>query len=110
MLSHLTPTSTKLSENYRNREAREAAIVPIPCLSDFLSNEEEEVMEHITLGNYGRLDNIDEVAQGFQPTNLVFFDIKNSVLTALKENQYSGKDDEECNIHLSDFFISLQHH
>jgi len=28
---------------------------------------------------------------------------KNSVLTAMKVNQYSRKDDEDCNIHLTDF-------
>jgi len=33
-------------------------------------------MEHITLWDYGRLDDIDEVAQRFQPENLVLFDIK----------------------------------
>jgi len=60
-------------------------------------------MERITLGDYGRLDNLDEVAQGFQPANPVFFDIKNSVLNTLKVNQFSGKDDEDCNIHLTDF-------
>jgi len=52
-------------------------------------------MERITIGDYEWLDNLDEVAQGrFQPANTVFFDIKNSVLTSLKENPYSGKDDE----------------
>jgi len=45
-------------------------------------------MERITLGDYGRLVNLDEVAQGFQLANHVFFDIKNSVLTTLKLNQY----------------------
>lgn len=50
-----------------------------------------------------RLDNLDEVAKGFQPANLVFLDIKNSVLTVLKENQYSSKEDEDCNIHLTNF-------
>lgn len=44
-------------------------------------------MEHITLGDFGRLDDIDEVSQGFQPENLVLFDIKNEVLAALRENQ-----------------------
>jgi len=29
--------------------------------------------------------------------------IKNSILTALKVNKYSGKDDEDCNIHLTYF-------
>lgn len=38
-------------------------------------------MACVTLEDYGRLDNLDEVAQGFQPANLVFFDIRNPVLT-----------------------------
>jgi len=43
-------------------------------------------VEHITLEDYGRLDNLDEVVQGFQPANPVYFDIKIVVLTTLKEN------------------------
>lgn len=41
--------------------------------------------------------------QGFQLANHVFFDIKNLVLSAPKVNQYSSTNDEDCNIHLSDF-------
>jgi len=33
-------------------EAREATIVPLPSLSDFSSDEEEQVMERITRGDY----------------------------------------------------------
>ncbi|AET03406.1 hypothetical protein MTR_8g069230 [Medicago truncatula] len=39
----------------------------------------------------------------FQLENPIFFNIENLVLTALKDNQYSGKEDENCNIHLTDF-------
>ncbi|KEH26722.1 transposable element protein, putative [Medicago truncatula] len=60
-------------------------------------------MACVKLEDYGRLDNLDEVAQGFQPANLVFFDIRNPVLTAFKVNQYSGKDDEDRKVHLNDF-------
>jgi len=56
-----------------NREAREAATVSLPSLSDFSSDKEEDIMEHYTLGDYGRLDNLDEVAQGFQLANHVFW-------------------------------------
>jgi hypothetical protein len=86
----------------RIREAREAATLSLPSLSDFSSNKEEQVMERITLGDFGRLNKLDKVAQGFQPANTFFFEIKNSVFTALKENQYSCKDDENCNVHLTD--------
>lgn len=70
----------------RIREAKEAANVPLPCLSDFSSDEEEEIMEWITLWDYGRLGNLDEVDQGFQLAKHVFFDIKNLVLSAPKVN------------------------
>lgn len=55
---------------------REATIAPLPSLSDFSSDEEMGEPERITLWNYKRLDNIDEVTQGFQPVNPVHFDIK----------------------------------
>jgi hypothetical protein len=57
----------------------------------------------ITLGYYGRLDNLDEVSLGFQPANLVVFDIKYSVMMNLKSNQFLGKESEDCNSHLTHF-------
>ncbi|MCI35052.1 hypothetical protein A2U01_0056273, partial [Trifolium medium] len=42
--------------------------------------------------------------QGFQPANPVTFDIKNTVLTALKENPYSGSESQCPNLHLSSFY------
>jgi len=44
--------------------------------------------EHITLGDYGRHNNIDEVSHEFQPVNLVLFDIKHSFFAVLRENQF----------------------
>ncbi|GAU51742.1 hypothetical protein TSUD_415390, partial [Trifolium subterraneum] len=41
---------------------------------------------------------------GFQPVNPVSFDIKNTVLSALKENQFSGSESECPNIHLARFY------
>lgn len=67
-------------------------------------------MKHITLGDYGRLNDIDEVTQGFQPENLVLFDIKNEVLAALRENQLSSTESKDCNAHLTHFLKSMQHH
>ncbi|KEH15837.1 hypothetical protein MTR_0503s0010 [Medicago truncatula] len=58
---------------------------------------------HITLGDYGRLDNLDEVLLGFQPANFVVFNIKNNVMLNLKYNQFSCKESEECNAHLTHF-------
>lgn len=39
--------------------------------------------------NIDKIDNLDEVSQWFQPVNSVFIDIKNDILTDLKENQFS---------------------
>jgi len=57
--------------------------------------------QRITLGDYGRLDNLDEIFLGFQPANPIIFDInKNRVLVNLKTNQFAGKELEHCNAHL----------
>ncbi|PNX63853.1 hypothetical protein L195_g061828, partial [Trifolium pratense] len=57
-----------------------------------------------TLGDYGRRDNDALANQGFQPANPVSFDIKNTVLSALKENPYSGSESQCPNLHLSHFY------
>ncbi|MCI69273.1 hypothetical protein A2U01_0090534, partial [Trifolium medium] len=41
-----------------------------------------------TLGDYGRQVNGGQELRGFQPANLVAFDIRSSVLKALKENKF----------------------
>jgi len=58
---------------------------------------------HITLGDYGRLDNLDEISLGFEPANPIVFDIKNNVLVNLKTNQFAGRDLEDCKAHLTHF-------
>ncbi|GAU52000.1 hypothetical protein TSUD_418040, partial [Trifolium subterraneum] len=55
-----------------------------------------------TLGDYGQ-NNGRNANLGFQPVNLVSFDIKNTVLNALKENQYSGAESQCPNLHLEHF-------
>ncbi|PNX56414.1 hypothetical protein L195_g049868, partial [Trifolium pratense] len=57
-----------------------------------------------TLGDYGRRDDDVLANQGFQPANPVSFDIKNTVLSALKENPYSGAESQCPNLHLSHFY------
>ncbi|GAU34018.1 hypothetical protein TSUD_393640 [Trifolium subterraneum] len=57
-----------------------------------------------TLGDYGQATNGENANLGFQPANPVTFDIKNTVLNALKENQFSGAESECPNIHLSHFY------
>ena len=72
--------------------------------SDSSSNKSEMGEERrITLGDYWRLNNLDEVSFGFQPTNLVVFDIKNNVMMNLKSNPFSGKETDDCNAHLKHF-------
>jgi len=58
------------------QEAREAAVIPLPSLSDFSSDEEMGELERVTLGDHGNLDNINEVTQGFQLVNPNLFVIK----------------------------------
>nr|ABN09114.1 hypothetical protein MtrDRAFT_AC174465g24v2 [Medicago truncatula] len=84
-------------------EVREAATVPLPSLSDFSSDEKMGEPEHMTLGDYGRLDNMNEVDQRFQLVNHVLFDIKLSIFSALRENQFAGRKTEDSNAHLTNF-------
>ncbi|GAU21459.1 hypothetical protein TSUD_32900 [Trifolium subterraneum] len=57
-----------------------------------------------TLGDYGQATGGHNPNLGFQPLNPVSFDIKNTVLIALKENQFSGNEPECSNIHLARFY------
>ncbi|GAU15422.1 hypothetical protein TSUD_44590 [Trifolium subterraneum] len=57
-----------------------------------------------TLGDYGQATGGHNPNLGFQPVNPVSFDIKNTVLSALKENQFSGNESECPNIHLARFY------
>ncbi|MCI13436.1 putative athila retroelement ORF1 protein, partial [Trifolium medium] len=57
-----------------------------------------------TLGDYGQRNNRVMANLGFQPANPVAFDIKNTVLSALKEDQYSGAESQCPNLHLAHFY------
>ncbi|GAU44556.1 hypothetical protein TSUD_400200 [Trifolium subterraneum] len=57
-----------------------------------------------TLGDYGQRNNGGIANLGFQPVNPVTFDIKNTVINALKEDQYSGAESQCPNLHLSHFY------
>ncbi|GAU38817.1 hypothetical protein TSUD_163920 [Trifolium subterraneum] len=78
--------------------------------SPHTSDDETESMAGVnppprrTLGDYGQATNGQNANLGFQPANPVSFDIKNTVLNSLKENQYSGAESECPNIHLSHFY------
>jgi len=54
----------------------------------------------ITLCDYGRDDNFDEVSPGFQLVNPMMCDIKNNVLNNLETNQFSSKEYKDHNNHL----------
>ncbi|KAK2361486.1 hypothetical protein QL285_086628 [Trifolium repens] len=57
-----------------------------------------------TLGDYGQWNDGQLANLGFQPANPVNFDIKNSVINALKEDQYSGVESQCPNLHLGRFY------
>ncbi|GAU44809.1 hypothetical protein TSUD_292020 [Trifolium subterraneum] len=57
-----------------------------------------------TLGDYGQRNNGEIANLGFQPANPVTFDIKNTVINALKEEQYSGAEAQCPNLDLSHFY------
>lgn len=47
---------------------------------------------HQTLGDYCRRTESDDIYLGFRPANLITFDMKNHVLTSLKEETFDGKE------------------
>ncbi|KAK2453440.1 hypothetical protein QL285_001129 [Trifolium repens] len=57
-----------------------------------------------TLGDYGQWNDGQLANLGFQPANPVNFDIKNSVINALKEDQYSWAESQCPNLHLGRFY------
>ena len=73
-------------------------------LKDYSSNK-SDMGDHlrITLGDCGRLNNLEEISLRFQLTNPVVFDIKSSVLVNLKTNQFVDRESEDCNAHLALF-------
>lgn len=44
-----------------------------------------------TMRDYSRRTNVGQISLGFQPVNLVSFDIKNCVLSGLRDNMFDGK-------------------
>jgi len=74
-------------------EATRVASIPLSNDSDFSSGVEEMVrIQRITLGDYGRLDNLEEVSLRFQTINRFTFYIKSSILTSLRDISFSRKD------------------
>jgi len=56
-----------------------------------------------TLGDYGRLDNLDEVPFRFQLMNPITFNIKNHILKSLKHNQFFENNSEDWCAHHTHF-------
>ncbi|GAU23642.1 hypothetical protein TSUD_304170 [Trifolium subterraneum] len=102
------------------RQAKEASRLLASASQDYQeiqSNTDQEPIDmaeeenHIpvppprrTLGDYGQRNNRGIANLGFQPVNPVTFDIKNTVINALKEDQYSGAESQCPNLHLSHFY------
>jgi len=59
-----------------------------------------------TLGDYGIRTNRCLITHGFQPVNPIAFNIKNSILTGLRKNQYDGGSLLDPYKHLSRFYES----
>jgi hypothetical protein len=68
----------------------------------------EDAQPRITMGDYyKRIDN-DQISLGFQPANPANFDIKGNVLTRLRENQFDGRINNDHRDHLSKFSETCQ--
>ncbi|MCI17422.1 hypothetical protein A2U01_0038569, partial [Trifolium medium] len=82
-------------------EEEEASEEEIEEMAENVQNPPPPPPPRRTLGDY-RQRNDDEIANlGFQPVNPVAFDIKNTMLSSLKEDQYSGSESQCPNLHLS---------
>ncbi|KAK2451480.1 hypothetical protein QL285_010531 [Trifolium repens] len=47
--------------------------------------------QRITMGDYCKMTDTDQISLGFQPANPANFDIKGNVLTGLRENQFDER-------------------
>ncbi|KAK2436917.1 hypothetical protein QL285_021877 [Trifolium repens] len=57
-----------------------------------------------TMGDYCRRTDAGQISMGFQPANPVTFDIKNTVLSGLRENQFDGSAIRDPWAHLENFY------
>jgi hypothetical protein len=64
--------------------------------------------QRITMGDYCKRTNNDQISLGFQLTNPANFHIKENVLTGLRENQFDGRINNEPWDHLSKFSKTFQ--
>ena len=77
--------------------------------SSNLNTEEEPTIEtmgdkqRVTMGDYCKRTDTDQISLGFQPANPANFDIKGNVLTGLRENQFDGRANNDPWDHLAKF-------
>ncbi|KAK2396597.1 hypothetical protein QL285_058243 [Trifolium repens] len=64
--------------------------------------------QRITMGDYCKRTDTDQISLGFQPANLANFDIKGNVLTGLRENQFDGRANNDPWDHLAMFSETCQ--
>ncbi|KAK2369112.1 hypothetical protein QL285_082265 [Trifolium repens] len=57
-----------------------------------------------TMGDYCRRTDAGQISMGFQPANPVTFDIKNTVLSGLREKQFDGSAIRDPWAHLEQFY------
>ncbi|WJX24636.1 hypothetical protein P8452_13722 [Trifolium repens] len=59
--------------------------------------------QRVTMGDYCKRTDTDQISLGFQPANPANFDIKGNVLTSLRENQFDGRANNDPRIILQSF-------
>ena len=64
--------------------------------------------QRITMGDYCKRTDTDQISLGFQPANPANFDIKGNVLTGLQENQFDGRANNDPWDHLAKFSETCQ--
>jgi hypothetical protein len=62
----------------------------------------------ITMGDYCKITDNDQISPGFQPANPANFDIKGNVLTGLRENQFNACSNNDLWDHLAMFSETYQ--
>ncbi|PNX60662.1 hypothetical protein L195_g052045, partial [Trifolium pratense] len=61
-----------------------------------------------TMGDYCKRSDTEQISLGFQPADLVNFDIKGNVLAGLHENQFDGRANRDPWDHLTQFSETCQ--
>ncbi|PNY05190.1 hypothetical protein L195_g001633 [Trifolium pratense] len=100
----LAKEAARVAELEQRGREEEISEEEIEEMAENIQNPPPPPQPRRTLGDYGQRNNGEVTNLGFQPVNPVAFDIKNTVLSALKEDQYSGSESQCPNLHLSHFY------